>query len=96
MLYLSKVIASSPKTKHRALKKKYKDKEIGKLVKAEQINTQRKDKLLFEVQLRFRCEQEVTINRDGKELKASLTTALFSILRDKNELKKKNKITNIE
>ena len=74
------------------LKKKYKDKEIGKLVKAEQINTQRKDKLLFKVQLRPRSEQEVTINRDGKELKASLTTALFSILRDKNELKKKNKI----
>ena len=74
------------------LKKKFKDKEIGRIVKAEQIVTQRKDKLLFKVQLRPKNQQEVSIERDGKEHKVSLTTALFAVLRNQNDQKKKNKV----
>ena len=80
------------------LKKKYKSNQIGHIVQADQIPTKNKDKLLFKIQLKPKKQQEVTITgKNDKESKVSLTTALFSILREKPECaKKKGKQVDIQ
>ena len=72
------------------LKKKYKSNQIGHIVQADQIPTKNKDKMLFKIQHKPKKQQEVTITgKNEKKSKVSLTTALFSILREKPECAKK-------
>lgn len=79
------------------LKKKFKDNQISKMVHAEQIKTTGKDKKLFKVQMKPRKQHEMTLKKDGKEIKTSQTTALFSILREKPEnSKRKGKQVDIQ
>ena len=79
------------------LKKKFKDNQISKIVHAEQIKTEREDKKLFKVQLKPKKYHEMTMTKDGKEIKTSQTTALFSILREKPEnSKRKGKQVDIQ
>lgn len=69
------------------LKTKYKSEEIG-YVDVERIKTKNKNKQLYKVQLKSRHEQKVVIEKNGKQAKVSLTTALHSIVRDKPEILK--------
>ena len=72
------------------LKTKYKSEEIGN-VDVEKIKTRDKNKQLYKVQLKSRHEQKVVIEKNGKQAKVSLTTALHSIVRDKPEILKTRK-----
>ena len=76
-----------------SLKSKLKTSQIPQIVHADKVTTVNKKKLLFKVQLRPKRQWEVAMpSKDkNKDIKMSITSALFNIVREKPDILKPKK-----